>query len=204
MAATTYNGLPIKYFIIDRLAAGFDRPTCASMFRTFFDVPTLSEAEIFKIVDNDPSIQEEIEARRQSFVADIERTNLVGILIRHINSLDGMAKDAVDTTEKIQILGTLQRFIESARPKQEKVDAPRQITVTNNYTQINSNFIVDLEKDGVLKIVDRAKFNRLYGLPAPEIDIASITTTSSSSEQPPHKKKELEMTHDDGPIESFA
>jgi len=194
MPNSTYKGQPIRYFLIDRLAAGFDTKTTCSLFRSFFDYIATDE-EIMKLVDDDES-RKEIEERRGQVLLEIDRTNLVGIMMRHINNLDAMAENSDDTSEKMAVLNTLQRFIESAKPKMEKQDAPKQITVTNNYTQINSNFIVDLEKDGVVKIVDRAKFNRLYGLPAPEIDLDTISA--------PFVKKPEKKDDPDGPIESFV
>lgn len=202
MANNTYHGQPIKYFLIDRLAAGFPRPQACILFRRFFEVID-SDEEILKIIDY-PEIDSDIEERRKNLLLEIEKTNLIGIVFKHISALDELATSSGDTEEKLQILNTLQRFIESAKPKERKEEAPKQVNITN-YNQINAAFITDLEKDGVISVLNREKFQQLFGLLPP----AGIPPQQSPDEIPlsiirtgklvPAEKKE-----DDGEIGAFV
>ena len=158
MANNIYRGKPIRYFLIDRLAAGYDKKTVCSMFRSFFEMPDNDES-ILKMVEG---AEKEIEDRRIEIMKEIEEKDLTSIVLRHINKLDYAADGTEDVRELTSIASSLSNLVSIVKPKQIQTNIQKTIT-TNNYNQFNAIFLHDLEKDGIIKITDAQRFQKLFG-----------------------------------------
>ena len=176
----TYKGQPIKFFLIDRVAAGYDEKTVCSMFRNFFEVDDKDEA-IMQIISSEEDKQR-IWARRREIVNEIERTDLTGILMRHINKLDSMSDSTGDIRDLTQIASTLNSLISTVKPKTDKIIVQKTIT-TNNYNQFNAVFLEDLQAQGIIKILNQKRYEELFKEPITSAnDITAFIDAPSSTQ----------------------
>ncbi|MFA5158076.1 MAG: hypothetical protein WC451_02725 [Patescibacteria group bacterium] len=204
----TYKGKPIKYFLIDRLAAGYDKKVVCSMFRHFFEIPD-SDDEILKIIKDS---EEEIETRRLEIIKEIDEKDLTSIILRHINKLDYAANGTEDVKDLTTIATGISNLVSLVKPKQVQTNIQKTVT-TNNYVQINATFINDLEKDGIIKIIDAERFGKLFGgapssispssdislLPKScEIDLSGVEVIDAPPKKEVVKKENMDEEEYDG------
>jgi len=188
---TTWRGKPMRYFLIDRLAAGFDRSTCANMFRRFFDVIDTDE-EILKILGDGPQVEAEIEDRRAQILEEIKSTDVIGILVKQIHRLDEKSDEVEELDDLIKIVSTLNGAIGTLRPKTQQTESKPVQQITNNYNQMNINFLTDLENDKLISIIDRPRFNRLFSIGTPSDAATSVSAGTGQIQEvtPPHTPQE--------------
>lgn len=162
-----YKGGPVKYFMIDRLAAGFQEKEACELFRSHFEVD-YSDSEILVLVNNSET---EIEEQRRKLIDKVDKTNLVSMLMRHIHNIDREAGKATETRDLVSLTNTLAGLITTVKPRPK--EAPINIEKQVNFIQINTNFLDDLIRDKVIKVIDTAKYTKMFG-PDKVIDVKKI------------------------------
>lgn len=160
MPPSTYKGRPMRYFLIDRLAAGFDEKSVCHQFRMFFEVPDTDEQILSMLSDRD-STSSEIEVRKQELMEEIDRTNITSLILRHVKRLDSESENTDDIGDLVKIITALNDTLVTLKPRDAASPSLKSMTV-NYYNQFNATFIQDLESQNIIRIVDREKFAQLF------------------------------------------
>ena len=193
MAPSKYKSQPIRFFVIDRLAAGFSDDEVCSMFRNFFETQETDEEILLLAKDSGP----DIEMRRAEIVSDIKRSDLTGILLRHIQRLDEKSNSVEDIRALTNLSVAIGSLVSAARPRNPPVQIQSQVNIISA-APINAKFLEDLVNDGVLAVASEAKSKKLFGsLPAiPAVTLpaaAVIDTHPGGGEAHPETKKEEDI-----------
>jgi hypothetical protein len=183
----------MRYFLIDRLAAGFDEKTVCHQFRMFFEVPD-SDADIMAMLSPREEIEKDIEARRQEILDDIEKTNITGMILKHIKRLDERSENVDDISDLVKITTVLTTSLATLRPRDAPAAGAKSLTV-NYYNQFNATFIQDLETQDIIRIVDRKKFDQLFlgQGEAKGDDSPAVTSPPTMKEE---RKQSASLSHD--------
>lgn len=187
MPHSTYKGKPMRYFIVDRTAAGFAEQDICHQFRMFFEV-TDSDAEIMSLVSDKAEFDKDVEEQKTKLLEEIDRTNITGMILKHLRRLDEKSEETEDIGDLVKITTVLTTSLATLRPKSDSVASGAKNLTVNYYNQFNANFITDLESQKIIKIVDEEKFKRLFlSAPAP----------SQPPEKPPPRQRAQEVSPDD-------
>lgn len=149
-----YSGNTITSFLVDSLAAGLPESYIISKYKEYWNY----EVSVDDIRKQSHEQRAEIDRRKAEMLAQIERENLVGMIVDIIHDLKGRADRSASTKEMVSILNTLQKYLEFfMNSKQEQNIGTQNVYIQQN-TLVAFNW---LEKEKVISILDKEKLTRL-------------------------------------------
>lgn len=156
-----YRGSAIRRFLIDRLAMGIPMDTIRDEFQATQGV-SVTESDIDSIVGG---AEDEIKAREAELLEELSSSNFISSLYTikdELNEARQLAKDDGDLKSYAQLTNTLLKSVDSliqfSNNMRNKKVVEKKTLVQNNLLVINV-----LEKEGILKIIDKPKLETLIG-----------------------------------------
>lgn len=196
MMESTYKGRPMRYFLIDRLAAGFDEKSVCHQFRMFFEVGDTDE-QIMGIFTDIAERDALIEERKQQLIEEIDKTNITGLILKQLKRLDEKSDETDEINDLVKITNVFAASLVSLREKKDVQPAPNKQINVNYYNQFNATFLTDLEGQGIIKILDQEKFSKLFLTAAPPPEQLRVVSPPQPEPVPEKKKRAREAGPDD-------
>lgn len=162
--------VPIRYFLLDRVSAGFKDEDICFQFKEAFG-RDITPIEITQILDSDGTMQEDIKKRTEELIEQIKAQNLISMslsMIELLNKRIAELKDQKDSKalySTLNSLNVLKGYIEMMMQKIEKKEEKVAVVINqqNNYL-----ILEELEKKGFLAITDKKSIKRLLRVPDEE------------------------------------
>jgi DNA replication protein DnaD len=132
--------VPIRYFLLDRVAAGFKDEDICFQFQETFGRP-ITPLEITQILDVDGTMQADVKKRTEELLEEIKSKNLISMSLSMIDLLNKRIAELKDQKDSkalystLNSLNVLKGYIEMMMAKIEKKEEKVAVVINqqNNY-----------------------------------------------------------------------
>jgi hypothetical protein len=160
-----YAGPIMKQYLVDRLALGVPMQEIVKQFTLQYNEPL----ELGTLIEWAVDWKEDVAKREKELLDELKKSS--GSIYSRVEELNVISKKIMDELVETKKYGTASRYMSEFRTQLEllaKLSGELKTkTETVNYTitqTSNMSAMEMLEKDGIIRIIDRKRLRKLLGL----------------------------------------